>query len=137
MISATITTEIQFYQLDPMKVVWHGNYPQFFEQARSALLTRLQYNYAEMEQSGYLWPIVKMDIKYVKPLTLGQEIEVTATLKEFEQQMKISYLITDSATGQRMTKAMTTMVAVEESTGQMCFGSPQIFLDKVAACSAG
>ncbi|MBV1961515.1 MAG: acyl-CoA thioesterase [Immundisolibacteraceae bacterium] len=137
MISATITTEIQFYHLDPMKVVWHGNYPEFFEQARSRLLTRLNYNYAEMEASGFLWPIVTMEIKYVRPLVLGQKISVTATLIEFEQRMKIRYLIVDADSGQRLTKAVTTMVAVDEKSGQMCFGSPQIFLDKVAQWSAG
>ncbi|MBL4621500.1 MAG: acyl-CoA thioesterase [Immundisolibacteraceae bacterium] len=137
MISATISTEIQFYQLDPMKVVWHGNYAEFFEQARSRLLTKLKYNYAEMEASGYLWPVIKMEIKYVKPLVLGQKINVTATLVEFEQRMRIKYLIVDADSGQRLTKAQTIMVAVNAETGQMCFSSPQILLDKVAEWPAG
>lgn len=136
-ISASIITEIQFFHLDPMKVVWHGNYPQFFEEARSALLSKLQYNYAEMEASGYLWPIVKMQIKYVKPLILGQQIKVIATLKEFEQQMKIDYLIEDASSGQRMTRGTTTQVAIDHASGKMCFGSPQLLLDKVAAWPAG
>ena len=35
MISAEVIIKIQFYDLDPMRVVWHGNYPRFLEQARA------------------------------------------------------------------------------------------------------
>ena len=36
MISAEVIIPIQFYDLDPMRIVWHGNYPRFLEQARAA-----------------------------------------------------------------------------------------------------
>ena len=31
---------VQFYDCDPMGVVWHGNYLRFMEQARFALIER-------------------------------------------------------------------------------------------------
>jgi acyl-CoA thioester hydrolase len=63
MISAEIAVVAQFYDLDPMKVVWHGNYARYLEQARCALLEKLGYSYQEMEQSGYVWPIVDLRVK--------------------------------------------------------------------------
>ena len=45
MISAEIRTKAQFYDLDPMQIVWHGNYARFFEQARCALLDKIDFNY--------------------------------------------------------------------------------------------
>ncbi len=49
MISASVSETIQFYHLDPMNVVWHGNYVQFFENARCALLDQIDYNYHQMD----------------------------------------------------------------------------------------
>jgi acyl-CoA thioester hydrolase len=124
MISATIQVRAQFYDLDPMEVVWHGNYPRFLEQARCALFDKIAFNYVEMSRTAYIWPIVDMRIKYVRPIRFGQEIAVTATLTEYENRIKIDYVITDTATGEALTKALTIQVAVHKMTGETVFESP-------------
>ena len=133
MISAEISLQAQFYQLDPMNVVWHGNYVQFFEQARSALLARIGYNYKEMEASGFGWPIVDLRVKYVKPITLGQRFIVRATLIEYENRIRIDYRVIDEASGTVLTKAQTTQLAVDIATGELSFESPQVFVECVRA----
>lgn len=133
MISAEISLQAQFYQLDPMNVVWHGNYVQFFEQARSALLARIGYNYREMEASGFGWPIVDLRVKYVKPITLGQRFIVRATLVEYENRIRIDYRVMDEATRIVLTKAQTTQLAVDIKTGELSFESPSVFVDCVRA----
>ena len=124
MISAAIQAKAQFYDLDPMEVVWHGNYPRFLEQARCALLDKIAFNYVEMSRTAYIWPIVDMRIKYVRPIRFGQEITVTATLAEYENRIKIDYLIADPTTGEALTKAQTIQVAVHKVTGETVFESP-------------
>jgi acyl-CoA thioester hydrolase len=124
MISAAIQAKAQFYDLDPMEVVWHGNYPRFLEQARCALLDKIAFNYVEMSRTDYIWPIVDMRIKYVRPIRFGQEIRVTATLTEYENRIKIDYVITDAGTGEALTKAQTVQVAVHKATGETVFESP-------------
>jgi acyl-CoA thioester hydrolase len=124
MISAAIQTKAQFYDLDPMEVVWHGNYPRFLEQARCALLDKIAFNYVEMSRTAYIWPIVDMRIKYVRPVRFGQEITVSATLAEYENRIKIDYLIKDTATGEALTKAHTIQVAVHKASGETVFESP-------------
>lgn len=133
MISAEISLQAQFYQIDPMNVVWHGNYVQFFEQARSALLGRIGYNYREMEESGFGWPIVDLRVKYVKPITLGQRFIVRATLIEYENRIRIDYRVMDEASGTVLTKAQTTQLAVDIKTGELSFESPAAFVDLVKA----
>jgi acyl-CoA thioester hydrolase len=139
MISESIRIKAQFYHLDPMEIVWHGNYPRFFEQARCALLDKLEYNYPQMRESGFAWPVVDMRIKYIRSMVFAQEVTVTASLKEYENRMKIDYLIADCDTGEKLTKGFTVMVAVEMKSKEMCFASPKVFLDKVAAyqCDLG
>lgn len=133
MISAEVSIQAQFYDLDPMQVVWHGNYPRFLEQARCALLDRIGYNYPEMAESGYVWPIVDMQIKYVRPIRFAQVVTATATLKEYENRIRIDYRITDSKTGELLTKARTDQLAVLVETGELCFETPAVFADKVRA----
>ena len=131
MISADVTLKAQFYDLDPMQVMWHGNYPRYLEQARCALLDRIDFNYAEMQASGFIWPIVDMQIRYVRPIRFAQEFVVAATLVEYENRIKISYRITDRATGETLTKAHTTQVAVDPATNELSFVSPPVLIERV------
>ena len=133
MISADISVQAQFYDLDPMQVVWHGNYARFLEQARCALLDRIGYNYPQMAASGYVFPIVEMQVKYVRPIRFGQVIAVTATLTEYENRIRIDYRIHDRASGELLTKAHTMQLAVKEEGGELCFECPAVFTDKVRA----
>ena len=133
MISADIEVKCQFYDLDPMGIAWHGNYPRFFEQARCALLDKIDYNYDQMRDSGYAWPIVDMRIKYVRSLRFGQEVTVTATLVEYENRLKINYLIKDIETGEKLTQGFTIQVAIDNNTEEMLFQSPPVLYQKVEA----
>ncbi len=131
MISAEVLVKAQFYDLDPMQVVWHGNYVRFLEQARCALLDKIEYNYSEMLRSGYAWPVVDLRIKYVRPVRFGQEVRVTATMVEYENRIKIGYRVIDIASGEVLTKAHTIQVAVDVATNELCFESPSALTDKV------
>jgi acyl-CoA thioester hydrolase len=131
MISAEIELKAQFYDLDPMQVVWHGNYVRFLEQARCALLDKIGYNYAQMDQSGYVWPIVDMRLKYVRPARFGQELRLVATLREYENRLRIDYRVLDADSGETLTKAETVQVAVIAKTGELCLESPPALLDRV------
>jgi acyl-CoA thioester hydrolase len=134
MISVDVIVKTHFYDLDPMQVVWHGNYPRFLEQARCALLDKIAFNYLEMSATRYLWPIVDMRIKYVRPIRLSQEVRVTATMVEYENRIRIDYRITDAVTGETLTKAQTTQVAVDRETNEICLASPAELQERVRRC---
>lgn len=121
----------QFYDVDPMHVVWHGNYTRFFEEARGALLDKVNYNYQQMEESGYLWPVVEFRIKYIRPIVLHQKFIVEASLVEFKNRLKIEYLIHDLETSQVLTKAYSIQVAVKAGETELQYESPEVFLTKV------
>jgi acyl-CoA thioester hydrolase len=114
-----------------MQVVWHGNYARFLELARCALLEKIGYSYPEMARSGYFWPVVDMRIKYVRPVRMAQQIRLTATLLEYENRLRIDYRIVDAASGDLLSKAQTTQLAVAVGTGQLEFNSPNELVDKV------
>jgi acyl-CoA thioester hydrolase len=122
---------VQFYDLDPMEIVWHGNYVKYLEVVRCALLDKIDYNYLQMKESGYAWPVVDMRLRYVAPATFGQKIRLRADIVEWENCLKIDYLVTDAATGKRLNRATTTMVAVDMASNEMCFVSPPVLMKKL------
>ncbi len=130
-ITAEVQVKVQFYHLDPMEIVWHGNYPKFLEQARCALLDRIGYNYEEMRDSGYAWPIVDMRIKYVRSAYFKQDIVIIATLKEYKNRLVIDYRIVDEKSREVLTKAQTKQVALHVETKEMMFESPDVLIKKV------
>jgi len=120
-----------FHDLDPMAVVWHGHYLKYFELARCALLQRFDFDYLQMQESGYLWPIVDMRTKYIRSARIGQKLRVSARIVEWENRLKIDYRITDAADGQLLTRAHTIQVAVLLATGEMQFVSPPILFERL------
>jgi len=84
-----------------------------------------------MEASGYAWPIIELNIRYVKPLRFQQKIRIQANLVEIENRMKINYQIFDSADGSRLTRAYTIQVALRISTGEMLLASPRVIYEKL------
>lgn len=131
MLSVDTVIRAQFYDLDPMDIVWHGNYARFLEQGRCAALDRLGYNYTQMRESGYAFPIVEMRLKYVAPIRFRQDFVVTTTLMEYENRLRFDYLITDLAAGTVLTRARTIQVAVRIDTGELCLECPPALIDKV------
>ncbi len=58
--------------------------------SRAALLGRYDYDYPQMLESGYLWPVVDARVKYVRPLLFNQALRVVARIVEWENRLKIS-----------------------------------------------
>lgn len=129
--SAEVELQVQFFDLDPMEIVWHGNYVKYLEIARCALLDRIDYNYEQMKASGYAWPVIDLHLRYVAPARFGQKIALRAVIVEWENRLKIDYLITDVGSGRRLTRATSTQVAVDIATGEMCFVSPPVLFEKL------
>jgi acyl-CoA thioester hydrolase len=127
----SVILEVPFFDVDAMQIVWHGHYVKYLEIARCELLRTFDYDYPQMQASGYMWPIVELNLKYRGSARFGKKIEVVATLVEWEHRLKINYRITDVESGQTLTKASTVQVAVDQATQQLCFESPKILLSKL------
>ena len=130
-LSAEAELEIPFFDVDPMLVVWHGHYVKYCELARCALLRKIGYDYPDMQASGYLWPVVEMYLRYAQSARYGQRITAQARLIEYENRLKIGYVIADRGTGARLTKGWSVQVALDAATRELQFVSPQVLLDKV------
>lgn len=130
-LTVAVDAEVAFHDVDLARVTWHGHYLKYLENARWALMDRLGYGLDAMLASGYLWPIVDVQVKYIRATRFGNRLRVQASLVEWQSRLSIHYLITDTADGGRVARARTVQVAVESSTGELQFVSPAVLLDRV------
>ncbi|MBB3062857.1 acyl-CoA thioesterase [Microbulbifer rhizosphaerae] len=128
---AEVELQVPFHDVDMMEVAWHGHYVKYFEIARCTLLDRLEYDYPQMRESGYAWPVIDLRIRYAKPLRFQQWVVVRAEVAEYENRLKINYQVRDRDSGARLTKGHTVQVAVDMSNGEMLFASPPVLLQKL------
>ncbi|WP_339515932.1 acyl-CoA thioesterase [Pseudomonas sp. RL_15y_Pfl2_60] len=122
---------VPFFDVDMMEVVWHGHYVKYLEIARCALLDKIGHNYSQMRDAGFAWPIIDLQLRYIRGAAFGQKLIVRADLVEWENRLKIHYLISDAATGERMTRASSVQVAVEIASREMQLASPPVFVQAV------
>lgn len=131
LLSEEISFNVEFYDVDSMRVVWHGNYVKYMEKARCALLDKIGYGYLQMVETGYAFPVIDIKVKYVRSLFFGDRAKVKATLIEYENRIKIRYEIYNEKTGVLTTKAESTQMAVKMPSMESLFECPEVFTKKV------
>jgi len=136
-IYAETEINVEFFDLDPMQVVWHGNYINYFEVGRRALLEKIGYSYDEMEKSGFAFPVVEVSAKYLGPLRFRDRARIKAVLAEYENCLIIKYEIRNAQTGLLTTKGSSTQMAYDIKNHESCFVCPQILVKKVEALIKG
>lgn len=131
-LSAETEFTVEFYDVDAMGVVWHGNYVKYLEKARCVLLDKIGYGYREMKTSGYAFPVTDMKVKYIRPLFFGDRVRAKAFLEEYEDRLRIKYELF-GPNGEITTKAVSTQMAYGVDAGVSYFECPRIFVEKVEA----
>ena len=124
---------VEFFHLDPMEVVWHGNYINYFEIGRRSLLEKIDFDYNDMKESGYTFPVIEVFVKYIKPLRFLDRAKIKSILLEYENRLKIRYVIRNAKTGVIVTKGSSTQMAIDLKTGESCFYCPKLLIDRVEA----
>jgi len=128
---------VEFFDCDPLRVVWHGNYFNYFELGRRLLLEKIGYGYDEMERTGYAFPVIETSAKFLSSLRFRDRARVKATLEEYENRLRIKYEIHHIQTGVLTTKGVSTQMAIDMRTNESCFVCPQVLIDKVEAIIRG
>jgi acyl-CoA thioester hydrolase len=132
-IGAEIDVEVPFHDVDLAGVVWHGHYMKYLENARWAVMNRIGFGLDTMVSSGFLWPIVGLQVKYVRAARYGDRLRVKCSLVEWETRVVLNYLILDAKDGARVGRAQTVQVAVERETGTLQLATPECLVGRVKA----
>ncbi|MDR0646511.1 MAG: acyl-CoA thioesterase [Elusimicrobiota bacterium] len=75
-----IKRKVRFDELDPLRIMWHGHYASFFEEARVALGDHYGIGYLDFSNNGVAIPLKKFHADYYAPLTYNETYTVRAVL---------------------------------------------------------
>lgn len=78
-ISFTSEVRIRFAECDPLGIVWHGNYIQYFEDGREAFGRHHGISYLDLEKHKFSTPIVKSSCEHKLPLKYGDVVTIKTT----------------------------------------------------------
>ncbi len=119
---------VRYAETDQMGVVYYGNYPQYFEVGRVEALRTLGMSYKEMEESGIMLPVLKLETKYVHPARYDDLLTITSCIKALPTSRFTFYHEVHNEQGRLLTLGMVQLVFVNKDTKKPC-RPPQRFLD--------
>ncbi len=101
---------------DRSEVVYHSNYLRYFELGRGSLMRDAAYPYREIEESGFVYPIIDLGITFYKPLYYDDLIWIHTRPIELERvKLKFDYLITHAETNELICRGFTKHCALNKA----------------------
>ena len=78
----SIEIKVRYFETDQMGLVHHGSYINYFEEARIAWISNLGFSYSEMEKSGIILPVSKLNVSYLRPAYFDDDLLVSVEIAE-------------------------------------------------------
>jgi len=114
---------------DRSQVVYHANHLRYFEFGRASLMRDIAHSYREIEESGYVYPVIEIGVTYYAPLYYDDVISIHTRPSRLERvRLRFDYVITHVSTHEIVCKGFTrhcatnasgTPVEVDEKTARL------------------
>jgi acyl-CoA thioester hydrolase len=91
MFTSKTQIRVRYAETDQMGVVYHGNYAQYFETARSESIRNLGFTYKDMEAMGVMMPVVELHTKFLRPAKYDELLTVKVILKDLPIHHRIEF----------------------------------------------
>ncbi len=72
------THRVRYRECDPMGVVYHTHYLDYFEAARTEALRNLGVRYRDLETNGIIMPVVSVNVDYQGPVEYDDLLTIEA-----------------------------------------------------------
>jgi acyl-CoA thioester hydrolase len=93
---------------DRSTVVYHANYLKYFEFGRASLMRDAAYPYREIEESGFVYPIIDLGIQFYQPLYYDDPMWIYTRPAELQRvRLRFDYIITHAETGADVCRGFT------------------------------
>lgn len=115
MLTTTLIQPVKFNQADPLGIVWHGHYIQYFEDGREDFGAKYQLSYLDIFQQGFVIPIVNVKCDFKKPLRYGDIAEIRTTfIPTIAAKLIFNYEIYNHTTKEIVANGSTTQVFLKK-----------------------
>jgi len=117
--------QVPFHDLDPLQMVWHGNYLKYFDIARSALFVQGGVDLFEyFKTTNCFFPITKTSTKYIASLRYLDRFKSIATVVEAQYKIVIDFEIRLIKDHQICARGRSEQVAVKHPDMEILFEIP-------------
>ncbi len=111
---------VRFYETDGMRVVYHGNYLNWLEEARVEYLRTAHIVLDDWMDMGIVFPIVEVHVKYLQSARYDDDVTVRTWLTHADRaKLVFQYEIVRNATGEVLVKAETTGTFTRMDNGRI------------------
>ncbi len=119
---------VTYKDTDRMGYSYYGNYPTYYEIGRTEFLREMGLTYKKLEEDGYLLPIVKMIIEYIKPAVYDDLLTIKTIFKKIHQiKVEFDYEIFNSKS--ELINKGYTLLAFVDINSRKPVRAPQYYID--------
>ena len=129
---AQVEIGIEFYDCDPLFVVWHGRYFKYLEQARQELMRSVDLDIPEIRALGYRMYVTDARCRYMYPLSYGDKARSTARFTDVSPLIRVAYDVYNVSAERRAARAYT-ILATTDSNGALLTETPDAILSRLTA----
>lgn len=111
-----IRIEPRYAETDQMGIIYHANYINWFEVARTKLMQHIGFPYDKLEASGLLFPILRVEVRYKKPAVYGRAVNIDLFLERYTSvRICYRYEVRDEETQELLVEGFTDLGATDKN----------------------
>ena len=121
---------VRYGETDRMGYLYYGNYPEYFEVARTDMIRSLGLSYREIEDSGIIMPVRSLKVDYKLPAKYDELLKVKSCLNKLpEVKLDIDYEMYNEAGA--MICSGNTVLAFVDANSRRIRRAPEFFMEAV------
>lgn len=126
----SIEQVVPFQHCDPLGVVWHGRYFEYFEQARTALMRSIDLDVEVIRGMGYKLFVVDARCRYMRPLMYGDTLRCTGWFLKPDPHVRIAFNVYNVTQDAKSARAVLTF-ATTRFDGELLPEVPAAFIERL------
>lgn len=127
---ASIQFEVPFHDCDPLQIVWHGRYFEYFELARTQLFRERGLDIPAIRDLGMRMYVADVRCRYTAPLTYGDRVEVEAIAKAADPLIRIAYSVRNLTQDRRSARGFC-VLATTDANGDLLTQTPEVIRERL------
>lgn len=122
----------RYSETDKMGYVYYGHFLQYFEVARTELVRSLGVSYRQMEDDGFMLPVIHSEIRYKNPVFYDELMDIEVLVfKKPQVRLETFYRVTTREKSVINTLGSVTLVFMNAETRRPIIG-PDYFINAVS-----
>ncbi len=130
MFIAETKIRVRYGETDKMGYCYYGNYPAYYEQARSDAFRNTGCSYKSIEDAGFMMPVLSLNIEYKKPAFYDDLLTIKVIVKKKPSIRMEFFYETYNQKGELLNHGSTVLCFVNARTGRPSL-PPEVFRNAI------